>query len=325
MKNFIQNLFQLALLFVLTFALVVATSAYYMRTAGNFTSETSVIIPKGTGSLQTVGALAEAGVLRFPYWFYAVQVAIGNTKKFKAGEYAFAAGSTPAQIQEKLVAGEVVVHKITLPEGWNVREAKALLLNDKILSGDITREMKEGSLLPETYQYTYGDTRDGMIARMQAGMIEALKDAWDNREEGLPIANKQEALILASIVEKETGVAGERPHVASVFINRLRKGMRLQTDPTVVYGIEQEKNAPMSRALTYADLEKPTPYNTYVIPALPPAPICNPGLDAIEAVLNPAKTDDLYFVATGHGGHNFSSTLDEHNRNVDAYRKAVNN
>lgn len=312
------------IVFLLTIAAIafVATQIY-MRSPGPLQAEARVIIPKGTRSLETAKALAGAGVIHFPYWFYAAEIAAGETRKFKAGEYQFEAGISPAAAAGKIIRGEVVVHQVTVPEGWNMREVKAALLAEEVLTGDITREMKEGSILPETYQFTYGDTRDGVIERMQKAMTKALDDAWGKREEGLPFASKEEALILASIVEKETGVAEERPRVASVFINRLRKGMKLQTDPTVIYGIEVEKNAPLERALLYTDLAKPTPYNTYIIPGLPPGPIANPGLSAIQAVLHPEKTDYLYFVATGTGGHNFATNVEDHNRNVALYRRAT--
>jgi UPF0755 protein len=192
-----------------------------------------------------------------------------------------------------------------------------------VLEGDITLPMEEGTLLPETYYYTYGDTRDAVITRMKQAMDNALESAWQTRKDGLPFQTKQEALILASIVEKETGVEDERARVAAVFINRLRIGMRLQTDPSVIYGIEQLNNAPMTRPLTVADLETPNNYNTYVIPGLPPTPIANPGIEAIEATLHPAETKELYFVATGTGGHRFAETLEQHNNNVAAYRAVL--
>jgi len=296
-------------------------SYYHYSTASQV--PVGVIIPKGTGSQETAERLAAGGIISHPHLFLAIAHATGKARQFKAGEYFFAERSTPETVMKKLVDGDVVIHKVTIPEGWSVREVRALLMGDKVLEGDITRPMQEGSVLPETYQFTYGDKRDAIAQRMQAAMDKALAQAWEKRAEGLPLASKEEALVLASIVEKETGVAGERARVAAVFINRLRKGMRLQTDPTVAYGIEIATGAALNRALTTADLEAPTPYNTYVIPGLPPGPIANPGRDAIEATLHPDNTDELYFVATGRGGHNFARTLDEHNRNVAAYRAAL--
>jgi UPF0755 protein len=219
----------------------------------------------------------------------------------------------------------VIIHKITLPEGWNVRQITELLMAESALEGDITLSVPEGSLLPETYYFTAGDTRNMVIKRMQTMMQEVLADSWNKRKVGLPFKTPQEAMVLASIVEKETGVAKERPLVAGVFINRLRIGMPLQTDPSVIYGIEQVTGEALERPLTRKDLETPNAYNTYMIPALPPTPIANPGIDAIQAVLiDPADTDALYFVASGEGGHRFAKTLEEHNRNVAAYRAAQN-
>jgi UPF0755 protein len=325
MKKTLQNMLHIFLLSVLLVALACLFSYHYLQQPGPLAVPTNIIIRKGMKSQAIAEELARAGVVRYHYVFYATQLVTGKTKKFKAGEYAFAAGITPNEVAEKLVSGDVVVHKITIPEGWNMREIRAAIMADNVLEGDITRPIPEGSILPETYHYTYGDTRDGVVARMQAALEKALEDAWNKRTEGLPLRTKEEALVLASIVEKETGVAGERARVAAVFINRLRLGMRLQTDPTVVYGIEQKLGDAMNRELTRADLEIATPYNTYVINGLPPTPIASPGRGALEAVMHPAQTDELYFVATGTGGHNFAKTLEEHNKNVAAYRAALAN
>ncbi len=323
MKKLFCYFIYLLLLLALLSAGMVAFSEYTMQQAGPLVAPTNIIIRKGMRSQAVAEELGRAGVLRYPYVFYATQIAVGKTKKFKAGEYAFAAGITPNEVSQKLVSGDVVVHKLTLPEGWNMREIRAAIMADSVLEGDITRPMPEGSILPETYHYTYGDTRDGVVERMQAAMAKALDDAWNKRAAELPLRTKEEALVLASIVEKETGVADERAKVAAVFINRLKRGMKLQTDPSVVYGIEQKLGDAMNRPLTRADLETPTAYNTYVIDGLPPTPIASAGLSALEAALHPAQTDELYFVATGHGGHNFATMLEEHNKNVEAYREEL--
>jgi UPF0755 protein len=322
-----KKLFRLFFLAVMAVVLLGTYGLYYLRTPSDLSEETHVIIRKGTRSQATSEELANAGVIKFPKLFFAIQFIVGNTKKFKAGEYSFPPNITPDEVARKLVVGDVVVHKVTIAEGLNVREVKDILIKAPVLEGDISRVMPEGSLLPETYHYTYGDTRDAVIARMQDAMDKTLSETWENRDEGLPFTDKQQALILASIVEKETGLDSERPRVAAVFINRLRKGMRLQTDPSVIYGIEQINNAPMKRPLNLADLETPNNYNTYVIPGLPPTPIANPGFDSLYAVMHPAQTDELYFVAIGDGsgGHRFSSTLEGHNKNVAAYRAALKN
>ncbi len=321
-----MKIFSLSLVILCLLAVAAGGYVYVDYSApGSLSAETNVIIRKGMRSRDTAHALADAGVIRYADAFYVINAMTGNARRFKAGEYEFAPGISPKEVAGKLVRGDVVIHKITIPEGLGVREVRALLLADPVLEGDITRPMPEGSALPETYHYTYGDTRDALVTRMQEAMQRELEVAWSNRAENLPLASKEEALILASIVEKETGLADERARVAAVFINRLRLGMRLQTDPSVVYGIEQIKGAPMMRALILADLEMPTNYNTYLIPRLPPTPIANPGVEAIEATLNPLQTDELYFVAIGDGsgGHRFSKTLDEHKRNVIEYRKML--
>ena len=302
-------------------ALLAGDQLYYRTPA--FEGERRVIIPKGTRSLDTARLLAEAGAIQHPELFWLIAQATQQAREFKAGEYQFETYTTPQQVMQKLVAGDVVIHKITLPEGYNVRQLRELLAAETVLQGEITLPIAEGSLLPETYFFTYGDTRNDVVRRMQSAMAEVLADHWNKRAENLPLASPQEALILASIVEKETGVVEERARVAGVFINRLRIGMRLQTDPSVIYGIEQETGQALDRELTRADLDKPTPFNSYLIPGLPPTPIANPGADSIAAVMNPLATDELYFVATGNGGHHFAKTLEEHNKNVASYRAVL--
>lgn len=321
MKRFILLSF---LLFCIVFA-ALGYGLYYYATPASSSATNNVIIRKGMRSQASAQALAEAGVINHPKIFYAIAVATGQARYFKAGEYEFSAGATPMEVMHKLVGGEVVVHKITIPEGWNIREVRAALEAQPVLEGDLTMELKEGSVLPETYHFTYGDTRNEVAARMKAAMDKALDAAWASRSESLPYANKEELLTLASIVEKETGVDAERARVAGVFINRLRKNMMLQTDPTVAYGIEEKNGMPLQRALIYADLEMPTPYNTYMILGLPPGPIANPGLESLQAAAQPMATDELYFVAVGDGSgaHRFAATLEEHNKNVAAYRAAL--
>mgnify|MGYP001545059867 CR=1 FL=1 len=237
----------------------------------------------------------------------------------QAGEYLIPARSSVDDIVQILSEGNPYLRNITFPEGITTTQAlKAVQENDK-LSGEITIKPGEGELLPETYAFVRGDKRDDIIKRMQSAQDKLVDDLWENRAADLPIDSKDEAIILASIVEKETGVDGERVKVASVFINRLRKGMRLQSDPTVIYGITQGE--PLGRGLRVSELQGETEYNTYVIRGLPPTPIANPGTDAIAAVLNPAETDYYYFVADGTGGHAFSRTLAEHNANVRIWRQ----
>ena len=220
----------------------------------------------------------------------------------------------------KLANGDVIYRKITLPEGLTSTQMLQIIDSEESLSGDITVEAKDGELLPETYSFMYGDTKDSIITQAKEAMNKALESAWNNRSNNLPIKSIDDLLTLASIIEKETAVSEERGLVASVFVNRLKKGMRLQTDPTVIYALTLGKNE-LGRSLKKKDLQVDSPYNTYKYYGLPPSPICNPGRLSLEAAANPEKSSYLYFVANGKGGHNFSKSLKEHNDNVQSWLK----
>lgn len=319
-----RNLLVIILVLLIASAGVLAFAWLDFNSPGKLAQETNVILPKGSGFSKSVDILSENQVIAHPLFFKAFAYAAGAAQHVKAGEYNFPAGISPKDALQMLVQGKVVVHKITIAEGLKVREIVALLNAEKILAGEVPENIAEGSLFPETYHFTYGDNRASLIARMQEKMRKTLDELWEKRAEKLPFADKQQALVLASIVEKETGVAAERPRIAAVFINRLRIGMKLQSDPTVVYGLEKlNGNKALGRALTINDLKIPSAYNTYMIDALPPGPIANPSRQAIDAVLHPMETDELYFVATGNGGHNFASTLEQHNKNVQEYRAKI--
>ena len=277
-------------------------------------------IERGSGLAAISRGLEEAGVVASGWLFEQGVRAQGEARQMKAGEYLFPAGVSMRGVMEILQGGKVVQYALTLPEGLTSVEAMALVEAAEALEGTVDAVPPEGSLLPETYHYGRNESRSDLIARMEAAARATLEELWAERQPELPLDSPEQALILASIVEKETGMAEERPLVAAVFINRLRKGMRLQSDPTVVYGITLGK-APLGRALTRADLKAPTVYNTYQIDGLPPTPIANPGRASIAAVLQPAASDFLYFVADGSGGHAFAKTLAEHNRNVAKWRK----
>jgi UPF0755 protein len=290
---------------------------------GPSVSETVVVLPRGAGLDEITARLNAAGVIDRP-WLFRLAVRLdGQDRALKAGEYAFPAGATPASVINMLARGETVARRLTVAEGLTVAEVFRLLAENEALSGELPELPPEGSLLPETYFYALGDDRAALVRRMQRGMRRLLDELWPVRAEALPLTDRQEALILASIVDKETGVAAERPAVAAVFLNRLRQGMRLQSDPTVIYGLTGG-NGPLDRELTRADWQHASPYNTYRIDGLPPGPIGNPGRAALEAVLNPDDVDYLYFVADGNGGHAFGRTLDEHNRNVAKWRQIKN-
>lgn len=238
----------------------------------------------------------------------------------KFGEYQIPAGASMQDVLRLLNSGGNVVRQIVIPEGLTSAQVVAMVEARDDLVGEVTVTPPEGMLAPAGYDVQRGDDRNALLARMQAEQERILQSAWDNRAPDLPLSSPQELLTLASIVEKETGVASERTRVASVFVNRLKRGMRLQTDPTVIYGITKG-TAPLGRGLRASELAAPTPYNTYIVAGLPPTPIANPGAQAIEAAAHPDNTSFLFFVADGTGGHVFASTLDEHNRNVAAWRK----
>lgn len=237
----------------------------------------------------------------------------------KAGEYEVPAGASIEDIITLLKKGEPLLRFVTIPEGRTSRQAVAIINDAPVMENQLEEIPAEGSLLPETYSYQRGDDRSSVIKRMQDAHDRVLEELWPTRQEGLPFNTMEEAVILASIVEKETALAEERPRVAAVFVNRLKEGMRLQSDPTIIYGITGGE--PLGRGIRRSELDRVTPYNTYKVDGLPPTPIANPGRASIAAVLNPAQTDDLYFVADGTGGHVFAATLNEHNANVRRWRQ----
>jgi UPF0755 protein len=289
---------------------------------GPLAQATSVLIQPGSDLDSISAQLERHNVISNPFIFStAVRFFYKAEDKLRAGEYLFAANASMEQVLDDLLSGRSVLHSLTFPEGWTSQAIVDRLNADPVLTGEIKTVPPEGSLMPETYKFTRGATREQMIEQMQGAQKRAIEDIWARRAPGLPIETQEEFVTLASIVEKETGRADERPRVASVFINRLEKGMRLQSDPTVLYGLFGGKGRPPDRPIYQSDLEKQTPYNTYQVGGLPPTPIANPGRAALEAVANPSRTSDLYFVADGTGGHVFSSNLEEHNRNVARWRQ----
>jgi UPF0755 protein len=247
--------------------------------------------------------------------------AYGNDSGLKAGEYEIKPGASMRDIMELLKSGKSVLYSLTIPEGLTVEQALQRVADQDTLTGDMPATIPpEGSLATDTLRFTRGATRQQMVDKLLADQKNLVEDVWARRSPDLPLANIDEFVTLASIVEKETGRGDERSRVAAVFINRLNKGMRLQSDPTIIYGLFGGKGKPADRPIYQSDIDKPTPYNTYAINGLPPTPIANPGRAALEAVANPSKTKDLYFVADGTGGHVFAATLEEHNENVARYR-----
>lgn len=276
-------------------------------------------IPRGA-SLETIAEiLAENKLIENRFYFVLYAKITKIYPKIKAGEYLVEQDVSMQDISDLLASGKVYYRKLTFPEGKNAREFAQILYENELLNGDFEL-FNEGEFLPETYTFSRNDERQKIVTQGKLAMQRVLQQAWDERDVDLPLKNKEEMLILASIVEKETGVASERAQVASVFVNRLRKGMLLQTDPTVIYALTKGQKE-LGRSLTRKDLEIDSPYNTYKYAGLPPTPICNPGKAAIMAVAHPDKTPYLYFVASGTGGHNFARTLSEHNDNVAKWRR----
>ena len=292
-----------------------------IHAAGPLTRSVAVIAPRGAGLNQIAGRLADAGVIHAPEDLQLYARWRGLDGALKAGEYAFEPGVSLAAVLDKMVSGDVLMRRLTIAEGLTTKQALRIIREADALSGEITEPVAEGALLPETYAFTRGDSRDRKIRVMKDAMSETLEELWPQRAEDLPIKTPEEAVILASIVEKETGLDGERGRVAAVFVNRLRRGMRLQSDPTIIYGLTDGESFDLGRRIRRSEIDADVPYNTYARAGLPPTPIANPGRAAIAAVLNPPTTDELYFVADGTGGHAFAKTLREHNANVAKWRR----
>jgi UPF0755 protein len=302
--------------------LAVVAAAVFQRatTPGPAAAETSVTIARGAGVGAIAAELADAGVVGEPRLFRLYVRLTGAERALTAGEYAFPAGVSTAEVVRMLRDHDVVQYRFTLVEGWTVAETFAALAAEEQLTGELPAPPPEGRLLPDTYFFQRGEARAEVVRRMREAMAVELAAAWAERAPDLPLDGPDDALTLASIIEKETAVAAERDLVAGVFVNRLERGMLLQTDPTVIYALT-DGEGPLERALLRRDLEVDDPYNTYVHPGLPPGPIANPGRASIRAAVNPAETDYLYFVADGSGGHAFARTLAEHNANVREWRR----
>ena len=287
---------------------------------GPLQHDTILIVRPGTGIHIIAEELASRGIISKAFIFRVGVKFFSEQEVMKAGQYLFTAHLSSRDVVKLLQTGKTVVHRITFAEGLTSTEIAAQLALTEGLTGDLSLPIAEGSLLPETYHFSYADPRSGLIKRMRKGLSKLMMGLWPYRDANLPFKSQREALILASIVEKETGKPSERAHIAGVFINRLRKKMRLQSDPTVVYGITKGQG-PLGRSLRRSELRQKTAYNTYTNYGLPPTPIANAGRKSIEAVLHPMKTNDFYFVADGTGGHLFSRTLKQHNLNVSKWRK----
>ncbi|WP_421791378.1 endolytic transglycosylase MltG [Hyphobacterium sp.] len=287
---------------------------------GPHREEVTLALPRGSGLIAIANQLESEGVVSSGDVFRAWVTIDGGDRDLRAGEYAIPAGASMLEIYELLREGDTIQYLVTAPEGRTSAQIVRILNANEVLTGEIAEIPPEGSLLPETYSFHRGDSRQDILDRMRADQQALLDELWPNRADDLPFETPQEAIILASIVEKETGEADERPLVAAVFVNRLRRGMRLESDPTIIYGITQGE--PLGRGIRRSELDNDqNPYNTYFIDGLTPTPIANPGREAIESVLNPPESGYLFFVADGTGGHAFAETYREHQRNVANWRR----
>jgi UPF0755 protein len=285
---------------------------------GPLAEDKVVNVPRG-GIRDTANLLAQEGVIDQPYLFIAGAALFKAQHDLKYGEYKFSKNASLRDVVETIIDGKVVQHAFTVAEGLTSDQIVQRLLENDVLGGNIRDIPREGTLLPETYRFTRGMTREQMIRRMQQEQRRAVQEVWDRRVADLPIKSPEQLVALASIIEKETGKPEERTRVAAVFVNRLRQKMKLQSDPTIIYGLVGGKGS-LGRPIMRSEIEQPTPYNTYVIDGLPPGPIANPGRASLEAAANPARTKELFFVADGTGGHAFADTYDQHQRNVAKLR-----
>jgi UPF0755 protein len=304
---------------VILFGIVTWAQSEY-RAKGPLTEPVQLEVARGATLVDVTRDLEAKGAISDPRIFRIAARYTDMDAGLRFGEYNIPAGASMEEILQLLNEGANVVRQIVVPEGWTSWQVVEALNGREELTGEIAEVPPEGTLAPAGYDFQKGDDRNEILARMKARQEEILVTAWTGRDKALPLSSPEELLTLASIVEKETGVAEERGQVAAVFVNRLNRGMRLQTDPTVIYGITEGKG-PLGRGLRASELATATPYNTYVIEGLPPGPIANPGREAIEAAANPPATEDFYFVADGSGGHAFAATLEQHNANVAAWRR----
>lgn len=311
-----------------TIILLLAVVAGFGYSAGKQRFEASgplensriVNIPRGMGLRDIADLLQKDGVIDQPWVFVGGVLVLKARDELKSGEYEFKKQASVKDVVETIVEGKVFQHQLTIPEGLTSEQIVARLMENDILSGDIKEIPKEGTILPETYRFTRGTSREQLIGRMQQAQHRILQEVWDRRAQDLQLKTPDQLVVLASIIERETGKSDERTRIAAVFLNRLKLRMRLQSDPTIIYGLVGGKGT-LGRPIQRSEIDQPTPYNTYVIDGLPPGPIANPGRASLEAAANPARTKELYFVADGTGGHAFSESLDQHQKSVARLRQ----
>src|SRR4051794_269751 len=322
-----------AIITILIILMIGAGTAYYygrqvLETAGPLKEDKVVNIPARAGKRDIADVLAREGVIDVNPWIFIGSVyALKASSDLKPGEYSFQKNASLRDVIGVIVEGKVVQHSVTVPEGLTSEQIVARLSENEIFTGSVREIPREGTLLPETYKFPRGTSRDQVVQRMQQAQKRVLAEIWERRSPDLPVKTPEQLITLASIVEKETGKPDERSRVAAVFVNRLKQRIKLQSDPTIIYGLVGGKGT-LGRPIKRSEITQPSPYNTYVIEGLPPGPISNPGRASLEATANPARTRDLFFVADGSGGHTFTETYDQHQKNVAKLRtmeKAIQN
>ena len=314
-----------AIITIVLLAMIGVGAVYYygkqiIEAAGPLREDKIVNIPARAGMTDIADVLQREGVIDSNRWaFIGAVFALKARSELKPGEYAFQKNASLRDVIGTMVEGKVVQHALTIPEGLTSEQIVARLTDNDIFAGSVREIPREGTLLPETYKFPRGTTREQVIQRMQAAQKRLVAEIWDHRSPDVPLRSPEQLVTLASIVEKETGRPDERSRVAAVFVNRLRQRIKLQSDPTIIYGLVGGKGT-LGRPIKRSEIAQPSPYNTYVIDGLPPGPISNPGRASLEAAANPARTRDLYFVADGTGGHAFTETYDQHLKNVAKLR-----
>jgi len=308
---------------LIVLAIVVGTAVVLGKqrfdTRGPLAEDKIVNIPRGLGIRDIADLLVREGVIDQPWTFVGGVIVLKARDELKFGEYQFPKQASLHDVISTIVEGKVVLHQISVPEGLTSEQIVQRLLDMDILNGNIREVPREGSLLPESYRFTRGTPREQVIQRMQQGQRRVLQEIWDHRMADLPLKSPEQLVTLASIIEKETSRPEERTRVAAVFVNRLKQKIKLQSDPTIIYGLVGGKGT-LGRPIMESEIRQPTPYNTYVIEGLPPGPIANPGRASLEAAANPARTKEIFFVADGTGGHAFAENYDQHQKNVERLR-----
>jgi UPF0755 protein len=314
-----------AIITILLVGMIGVGAAYYygrqkLEAPGPLQEDKIVNIPSRAGLADIGDVLQREGVIDNNRWaFIGAVLALKARSELKPGEYSFQKSASLRDVIGTIVEGKVVQHSVTIPEGLTSEQIMARLSDNDIFAGSVRDVPREGTLLPETYKFPRGTTREQVVQRMQQAQKRALAEIWERRSPDVPLRSPDQLVTLASIVEKETGKADERSRVAAVFVNRLRQKIKLQSDPTIIYGLVGGKGT-LGRPIKRSEISQPSPYNTYVIEGLPPGPISNPGRASLEAAANPARTRDLFFVADGTGGHAFTETYDQHQKNVAKLR-----